>query len=230
MAHATLWTRCWSVAAVLGFAVSLLLWGPAIVLVVWAVAALFASLILVGLSTSPGHASPAADLRKGRLVGHSALIGAGAVAIIATADITPVLALVLILVAGASSPWASGRFRTWLAPNAAPTARADDTGPLAPDGPSGRAPLPVMHNQTSVQQLSDDELCHEWRKSFLILKGAHFQGEFARVVAVRRLLLDEMERRNPSALNAWLSSGARAAGGPERYLHAQRRRGPSQAA
>jgi hypothetical protein len=42
------------------------------------------------------------------------------------------------------------------------------------------------------------------------------------VVAQRQVYLDEMERRSPSGLRAWLESGARAAGGPERFLGKRR--------
>ena len=38
------------------------------------------------------------------------------------------------------------------------------------------------------------------------------------LVALREACLDELERRDAAALHAWLDSGARASGGPERYL------------
>jgi hypothetical protein len=69
-----------------------------------------------------------------------------------------------------------------------------------------------------VGALSDAELCLEWRRSFTVLQAAESALHRARVVDVRQALLDEMERRNPSALRSWLTSGARAASGPDRFL------------
>jgi hypothetical protein len=70
--------------------------------------------------------------------------------------------------------------------------------------------------------MSDRELCREWRHSFVTLQSARSPQDRLRVVAQRQVYLDEMERRSPTALQAWLDSGARAAGGPDRYLTRQR--------
>jgi hypothetical protein len=70
----------------------------------------------------------------------------------------------------------------------------------------------------AARAMTDRELCREWRHSFVTLQSARTAEELARVVAQRQVFLDEMERRSPTALKAWLDSGARAAGGPERFL------------
>ena len=44
-----------------------------------------------------------------------------------------------------------------------------------------------------------------------------------RVVGIRAIYLDEIERRRPDAFQAWLAAGARASQDPRRYLG----RGPS---
>ena len=44
-----------------------------------------------------------------------------------------------------------------------------------------------------------------------------------RVVGIRAIYLDEIERRHPDAFQAWLAAGARASQDPRRYLG----RGPS---
>jgi hypothetical protein len=74
-----------------------------------------------------------------------------------------------------------------------------------------------------VRALPDAELCHTWRRSFVALQQTRSAEELERVAVLRRALLDEMELRDPAALASWLASGARAAGGPERFLRRGRR-------
>jgi hypothetical protein len=62
------------------------------------------------------------------------------------------------------------------------------------------------------------------------LQSARSFGDRCYVVALRQVYLDEMDRRSPTAFQAWLASGARAAGGPDRYLAVERRDGHSDAA
>ena len=44
-----------------------------------------------------------------------------------------------------------------------------------------------------------------------------------RVVAIRAIYLDELERRAGAGFQAWIGSGARAAGDPSRYVDRHRR-------
>ncbi len=69
-----------------------------------------------------------------------------------------------------------------------------------------------------VREMTDAELCHAWRHSFVSLERARGAHRRALVVQTRQLLLDEVEARHPAGLRAWLSSGARAAGGPDRFI------------
>ena len=69
-----------------------------------------------------------------------------------------------------------------------------------------------------ARNMSDADLCRAWRRSFVTLQRTRGVVRRAQVVATRQLLLDEVESRYPGGLRAWLASGARAAGGPDRYL------------
>jgi hypothetical protein len=69
-----------------------------------------------------------------------------------------------------------------------------------------------------VAALTNAELCALWRSSYTALQRASTTTARTLLVANRQVYLDEMERRNPTALNAWLTSGARAASGPDGYL------------
>lgn len=94
----------------------------------------------------------------------------------------------------------------------APTKKA----PSATDEEAEPTSIVFTHDQ--VRQMTDAELCHAWRRSFVTLqytRGLHLR---AQVVQTRQLLLDEVDARHPAGLQAWLVSGARAAGGPDRFI------------
>jgi len=66
--------------------------------------------------------------------------------------------------------------------------------------------------------MSDADLCLEWRRSYLALQSSGSVTAQLLVVQQRQRYLDELERRNPSGLSVWLSSGARAGSDPSRYI------------
>jgi hypothetical protein len=82
---------------------------------------------------------------------------------------------------------------------------------LVPSRPAPCPQLPVM---------STEQLCWEWRRSYLAISQATGAAQIARIAAARAGILDELERRNPAGLQRWLASGARAAGDPTRHLSA----------
>src|SRR3954447_17938180 len=77
----------------------------------------------------------------------------------------------------------------------------------------------------NVKQLTDLELCTEWRRSFSVLSVASQASVRLEVVRVRQVYLDEIERRHPVELKRWLASGARAAGNPMPFLSGSTRDG-----
>ena len=91
-----------------------------------------------------------------------------------------------------------------------------DQTPSATEDESEHASVVVTHE--SVRQMSDAELCHAWRRSFVALQRVRGLRVRGLVVQTRQLLLDEFEARYPAGLQAWLGSGARAAGGPDRFI------------
>ncbi|GAA1561181.1 hypothetical protein GCM10009804_17530 [Kribbella hippodromi] len=70
----------------------------------------------------------------------------------------------------------------------------------------------------SVGQLTDDELCLAWRRSFTQLQRAVSADRRQAMVDVRRAYLDELERRHPDSFATWLASNPRAAGNPARFF------------
>ena len=69
-----------------------------------------------------------------------------------------------------------------------------------------------------MERLSTAQLCALWRKSSAGLRAAATPADRAEVVAARGVLLDELERREPAAMAAWLASGAVEPEGPPVYL------------
>ncbi|WP_328992784.1 hypothetical protein OG394_00880 [Kribbella sp. NBC_01245] len=66
--------------------------------------------------------------------------------------------------------------------------------------------------------ISTAELCQQWQDSYETLRGATTPAARLRIVEARQRCLDELERRDPEGLNAWLASTASAAGDPSRFL------------
>lgn len=67
--------------------------------------------------------------------------------------------------------------------------------------------------------VSTEELCRRWLDSYHALNRASTDGARLRVVMARQRCLDELERRDPEGLQAWLASSASAAGDPRRFLN-----------
>ncbi len=80
-----------------------------------------------------------------------------------------------------------------------------------------RVALQASDWKAAVQSLTDEELCTSWRVSYAILEVA-CSTDRVELVTLRQAYLDDLERRNPGGLRAWLDSGARAAGNPARYV------------
>ncbi|MEV0802426.1 hypothetical protein AB0I34_32335 [Kribbella sp. NPDC050281] len=72
--------------------------------------------------------------------------------------------------------------------------------------------------QPTLRDLTDEELCLAWRRSFKQLQSSTGRELRLGVADVRRAYLDELERRQPEAFAAWLASGPRAAGDPARFF------------
>ncbi|TCC21584.1 hypothetical protein [Kribbella sindirgiensis] len=64
-------------------------------------------------------------------------------------------------------------------------------------------------------------LCKQWRDSYDALRDARTDNQRLRIVMERQRCLDELGRRDPEGLQAWLASAASAAGDPARFLRSQ---------
>jgi hypothetical protein len=69
----------------------------------------------------------------------------------------------------------------------------------------------------ALRPLSNDELCAAWCASFTALREAT-PSQALQIVQARQRYLDELERRDPVGLHAWIASSASAGGDPRRFL------------
>jgi hypothetical protein len=76
-----------------------------------------------------------------------------------------------------------------------------------------RSPQKVAPDITST-----DQLCRQWLHSYDALTAASTSQARLRIVMDRQRCLDELERRDPDGLRAWLASSASAGGDPRRFL------------
>jgi hypothetical protein len=82
-------------------------------------------------------------------------------------------------------------------------------------------PEPVLRMTPLPRDLStldDAALCLAWRRSFLMLEEARSGPDRVALVVQRQLYLDELQRRSPQGVAAWLASGARASSNPMPFL------------
>lgn len=113
----------------------------------------------------------------------------GLAAVLGAGALFPVMMLL------ACSPPALRWYGGLLRRNADPPARSDSSG------------------------VSTSELCREWLDSYQALSEATSATDRLRIVMARQRCLDELERRDPDGLQAWLASAASAGGDPSRFLN-----------
>jgi hypothetical protein len=90
---------------------------------------------------------------------------------------------------------------------------------LHPPVPASPAPAPALNRQ-DLRMLTDRQLGHEWRRSRVLLSSAGTGDELARVCALRRRQLDEIERRDPTGFQRWMADGGWADGSTVPFLGA----------
>jgi hypothetical protein len=159
--------------------------GSAIVAVLTIFAALMAG--LAGYSVAHRRGLPA-----GREVVRFAAAGIGTVLVVAgTVVLLGPLTVPIVAVAAVIAAW---RLRGLLTGNPVDAAHPD-----GPPSPAGEAEL---------TRLSNAELGREWRLSHMRLVNSRTADELGRLCGLRRLQLDEIERRDPAGFRRWLDSGS----------------------
>jgi hypothetical protein len=226
LGYVRIWRAAVGLLATIGVVASLVFVSPSTNLVAFLVAAFTAAAVC--LSIGLGRDLPPGDLFY--LVPRWAVLGGLFVLAIcgyAAAVGARTLAL-LLLVVGVSPPvvdWlrsgSAERPARAARPIKLPKATARKLKTVQTDGrPAGDWPMPKYLTAVvrSVVELSDEELCLAWRRSFPQLQRALGSDRRQAMVDVRRAYLDELERRYPDSFATWLASNPRAAGNPARFF------------
>ena len=124
-----------------------------------------------------------------------------AVAFLGLGAAVGVWVLAVLAFLAASSPAAVRSCRGWLARMEGTT--DDEAGPTLVPPPE----VSAASAGTGLRSLDDTELCQVWGASYRALRATSSPALQARIVAAREGYLDELARRNPDGLTAWLSSG-----------------------
>jgi hypothetical protein len=226
MRYAALWARGWSVVVALGVGLALVTWGAGTVVGVLLTGTVCGAVLVALSGPSATVRNPHGVFRWMWVVTRALLVGAAVLALCAYASVVPYLVVPLVLLAAVTSPWVLDRLRTLGRGEPEPAPTPVDDLPAV----SRLATSYVECDPASARALTDEELCRQWRRSYVLLRYAVTDEEALQVVAMRQAYLDELEARRPDALQAWLASGARAAGGPDRYLRVDPLPGQSDAA
>jgi hypothetical protein len=222
-----IWRAAVVLLAVVGVLTSLVFVSPATNLAVFVVAAFTAG--AVSLSAGLGRDLPSVDLLH--MVPRGAVLGGLCVVSICgyAAAIGAHTVTLLLLILGVSPP-VIGWLRAGRADRPArtlprrpirlPKASNRQLNAVQAEDPAADWPMPKYLSAVvrSVGELSDEELCLAWRRSFNQLQRAMSADRRQAMVDVRRAYLDELERRHPDSFATWLASNPRAAGNPARFF------------
>jgi hypothetical protein len=211
MTYTTRWAQSWSVLAAVEVGFASLQWSPVVVMLDLLATGACVTICLVIYQERWPPAPPGPPPRSWVDTGRRSLLLTCCV--VATSTLTvasPPLALLVVLLATVTSP---------VVVQVGARRRRLDRGPLdaSLSAPPPGAPGPPEPGDGGLRLLDDDQLFRLWRHTFWELGEQPTVDQLARLVALRQSCLDELARRNPSALHAWLDSGARASGGPERF-------------
>jgi hypothetical protein len=209
--------RCWKavVVALTGcvLVVGLPLWHSGTPMTAFLTVSIVTLALCCGLPTDPTERSA---YFWGRAFRRSACAGAVGMAVVILGAVDERIAFGVLVLAAVTSP---------IAIDAALRVLGTRVGRQQPQRPAE----PIVERVVAIEQvdpgdldlLSDEALCHAWRRSFILLERTASVAGRSRVVAQRQRLLEELEHRHPAALQAWYDAGGRAASGPERFLRPQ---------
>jgi len=184
--------------------------------------------VIVGPMLGAGlhaQAHPSRSTPFGYVLGFTISTILGAIAVSGLIAAVGALALLGAALLGVISPPVMRR----LVPRKPAPARSvpTPTSPAASNQPAPARSVPTPTSPAASNQpapaprytsLSDAELCWRWRTSFNALLHTTSVAERLRLIETRSALLDELARRDPEGFGRWISSGARAASDPARFL------------
>lgn len=239
--HWFTWMSWWTIIYMPAFGLAFIKWGILTTLGVSAAIAFLSTPVVVALTDGdgregepPGTPREPSPARIIRIIRVGLCTAESFLALMLLAQLSGALWLVFAALMVATAPpsvalWrkerarlSQGRERTRAPDDEAATPGApvsEASGPQAPvsEVPGGRAEPALGGGE--FHDFTDVQLCCLWRHSFWDLNHAPFTDERERIVLERQKILEELTRRNASAIEAWLASGARASSSPERFFN-----------
>ena len=216
MSLSSRWARCWCVVAAIGVGLAVLEWSPLVAAIAFVAVLVFVAMAATLLPPRPGGSTLVVSL----------VAAAWSVALLALVSSSPPLALLVLLLLVTTCPPVLGLLRGRPSVEAEPPAVRPARHAVSS---RGRPPVGQPGRDRAVQGLDDRQLCTLWRRLFWQLVDERSGADVLSTVAWRQAFLDELERRDPAAVRAWLDSGARSSGGPERFLTDHGRHGETDA-
>lgn len=207
------WVLFWAIVCAIGVGLGLMQWRWSTLAIAFAATTVAMTSFMLAAPQVRGSAGQRSALTW-RVVGTAAGTAAAMVAFVAAAYLSVALALCLFAAAVMSSPWMVSRLRRRGRAKGSGATYTEPAFQGPPHEPAASTSLPKV----DVERMSTAALCHAWRRSFTLLDSTSSIVERSRIVGTRQLYLDELERRSPNGLRAWLDSGARAAASPLRYV------------
>ncbi|MFN8193827.1 MAG: hypothetical protein U0R80_06025 [Nocardioidaceae bacterium] len=205
--HRRAWAVLVGAAVALGLVAAPFLWSP-MTLVSNAVA-FFAILTLIAWVTLSCLDGEFRDVMLGglRVAAVGVLLG---IAVTSYVEMLGPAAWWLVALAVLTSPTAARLLRD----RVRPALRGE---PAVEEIPAGPTPAWLVRTD-GVEEMSTTDLVLAWRASLWQLRSCRSAPELAHLVRVRQAYLDELERRDPAGIAAWISSGPRASTDLGTYL------------
>jgi hypothetical protein len=179
--------------------------GAGSLLICWAFTSVLAMCLVLAVN---GPGTPPSTVARRIFLG--GVMATGCLGLVTGLGVTGV---VWILAVAATSRSARRRARAWWLERR-PEAVTDDPTTRAPTMVHADPDLPAE----KLRDLDDEALCLAWRRSYVQMQQSPSVSARVHHAQQRQRLLDELERRNPEGLAAWLASGCRAAGNPLPFL------------
>lgn len=205
------WLNWWTCLCLPAFGFAFVMWGAVTTLYVSLAVAFLTTLVLIGIRGERQSPEEPGRTRTLRIVRIDAFAVVALFSVMMLAQVSGAFWLLLLALMIATSPPAA----EWWRRVGAFFAKQDQEE--APEEPQETQAAPPAA-EIPLRELTDIELCYQWRHSFWELDGARTPAERAHIVTQRQRILDELTTRNASAVAAWLASGARASSSPERFF------------
>jgi hypothetical protein len=220
----TFWRRTWFawclVLAAVGLACAFRHWDPSILIPLMLTVAVCATAVAFVVGQDEGLPGVIRLVRTAFVADMAVTAAAGLGAVLGA------LGIMLVLAAVGTAPlltsWVCRRWRlSWSLPEGD---QHDSWGGHLREPDLDDEEAEQIRAPQELRHLDDASLCLAWRRSFVLLHQRTSVIKQMSLVQQRQEYLDELERRSPYGLAAWLDSGARASGNPLPYLKVSSRR------